>query len=151
MAALGSLLADEKEPLLTGGFIFNVPVNHELSRADFVWATLWDIACSINENYNSLCSVTPNTKNYIWTCGGGMESKTLRAFIAALTGKEIRIRDNFRYASAVGGAILCNKALQNPEKIMAATEYVAPQNDRTDIPMHYDKWKQNRNILKQAY
>lgn len=150
-AALGSLLADERAPLLKGGFIFNVPVTHELCRADFILATLWDIACSINENYNSLCSVTPDIKNYIWVCGGGMESKTLRAFIAALTGKEIRIRENFRHASAIGGAMLCNKALKTPGQISSAAEYLAPQHEDGGYDRLYDKWKQNRNSLKQMH
>src|ERR1700748_90816 len=58
IASLGSLLADEKTPLTKGGFIFDTPVSHQLTRAGFVRATLWDIACSIYENYNSLYSVS---------------------------------------------------------------------------------------------
>jgi autoinducer 2 (AI-2) kinase len=151
MAALGSLLADEKAPLLTGGFIFRVPVSHELCRADFVWATLWDIACSIFENYLSLCSVDSYARNYLWTCGGGMESKTLRTFIASLTGKEIRIRSNFQHASAVGGAILCNRALKNNIGIEADTDRVQPDPNREQFVQLYEQWKQNRTVLKQGF
>lgn len=151
MAALGSLLADEKEPLIKGGFIFNVPVNHELSRVHFVWATLWDIACSIYENYKSLCSVTPDTKKSIWVCGGGMESKQLRAFIAALTGKNILIKDNFRHASVVGGAILCNRATGNPAMLNNNIETVAPSGNTEHYVSLHTQWKQNRLSLKQIF
>jgi autoinducer 2 (AI-2) kinase len=60
VASLGSMLADEKSALTRGGFVFDAPVSHTLTRADFVWATLWDIACSIAENYNTLNSVSPH-------------------------------------------------------------------------------------------
>jgi autoinducer 2 (AI-2) kinase len=48
----------KKEPLTKGGFIFDAPVSHQLTRASFVWATLWDIACSICENYKTLNEVS---------------------------------------------------------------------------------------------
>src|SRR5690606_29246919 len=57
IASLGSLIASEKSPLTKGGFIFDAPVSHRLSRSSFVFATLWDIACSIKENYTILCEV----------------------------------------------------------------------------------------------
>jgi autoinducer 2 (AI-2) kinase len=65
IASLGSTIADEKTPLIKGAFIFNAPVSHLLTRADFVYATLWDIACSIKENYNTLCNVSPHTTDYV--------------------------------------------------------------------------------------
>lgn len=150
-AALGSLLADEKEPLLRGGFIFNVPVNHEISRAHFVWATLWDIACSIYENYQTLCSVSPDNKEAIWVCGGGMESRQLREFIAALTGKHILIRDSFRHASVMGGAILCNRALHHSVEIDTSTEVILPAGNDRDYRSLHALWKQNRATLKQLF
>lgn len=149
MAALGSLLADEKDPLIRGGFIFNVPVNHELSRAHFVWATLWDIACSIYENYKSLCSVTPDTKDAIWICGGGMESRKLRQFIATLTGKNILIKDNFRHASVTGGAILCNQATGTMAATNNTIETIVPSADTDNYISLHKQWKQNRSSLKQ--
>lgn len=150
VASLGSLVADEKKPLIKGGFIFNTPVNHELSRAGMVWATLWDIACSIFENYKTLVSVTPNEQAYIWTCGGGMESKMLRQFIADLTGKEIRIRDNYRHASVVGGMMICNTALGIAAEQTDVYEQVEPaagiQHTR-----FYERWKEHRELLKQIF
>ena len=91
LASLGSLLADEKVPLTKGGFIFDAPVSHRLTRGSFVWATLWDIACSIHENYKSLVEVTSHNKDYVWACGGGAQSKILRQFIASLLNKKIMI------------------------------------------------------------
>lgn len=150
VASLGSLVADEKKPLIKGGFIFNTPVNHELSRAGMVWATLWDIACSIYENYKTLASVTANEQPYIWTCGGGMESKMLRQFIANLTGKEIRIRDNYRHASVVGGMMICNAAMGIDTYQTDAYEKTEPVADE-QYTRFYEQWKENRELLKKIF
>ena len=150
VASLGSLVADERKPLTKGGFIFNTPVNHELSRAGLVWATLWDIACSIYENYKTLVSVTANGQPYIWTCGGGMESKMLRQFIADLTGKEIRIRSNYRHASVIGGMMICNAAsgidAQQPDAYEKAEPAKEGQHSR-----FYEQWRENRELLKKIF
>ncbi|WP_018627889.1 FGGY-family carbohydrate kinase [Niabella aurantiaca] len=151
IASLGSLVADEKEPLIKGGFIFNTPVNQELTRAGMVWATLWDIACSIFENYKTLVSVTPNERPYIWTCGGGMESKVLRQFIADLTGKEIRIRDNYRHASVVGGMMICNGSLGVEEAQTDLYEQVRPAASAQQRDHFYDRWKEHRALLKKIF
>lgn len=150
IASLGSLLADEKTPLTKGGFIFDTPVSHQLTRAGFVWATLWDIACSIHENYKTLTSVVPHGKDYIWACGGGMESHTLRLFIAELTGKKVMMRGNYRQSSAAGGAILCNKALGRPEAPPASPDIVTPASDHRYRQWHTE-WKNTRSSLRQIF
>lgn len=147
VAALGSLIADEKTPLIRGGFIFNTPVSHQLTRSDFVLATLWDIACSIFENYKSLCAVIPHQADYIWACGGGVESRTLRQFIANLTGKTILIRTTYRQASVVGGVYVCNNALGRPDIESTLLERVEPQPDER-IHALYTDWKATRLALK---
>src|SRR5690606_37800201 len=101
VASLGSLVADEDAPLTKGGFIFNAPVSHQLTRGSFVFAILWDIACSIYENYKSLCEVTRHEKEFVWACGGGVQSRKLRQFIANLFDKKICIRDTFRQSSVL--------------------------------------------------
>lgn len=150
VASLGSLLADEKTPLTKGGFIFDTPVSHQLTRAGFVWATLWDIACSIHENYKTLDSVVPHNKDYIWACGGGMESHTLRLFIAELTGKKVLMRGNYRQSSAAGGAILCNKALGRPEAPPAPPDIVTPASDPRYREWH-TQWKNTRSSLRHIF
>ncbi|HEY4288604.1 MAG TPA: FGGY family carbohydrate kinase [Puia sp.] len=150
IASLGSLLADEKTPLTKGGFIFNVPVSHQLTRAGFVWATLWDIACSIYENYNTLHHVSPHDKDYVWACGGGMESPTLRLFIAGLTGKKVLIRSNYRQSSAAGGAFLCNKALGHHAVALELPDVVAPSLDN-NYREFYNEWKKTRSSLRQIF
>ena len=150
VASLGSLIADESKPLIRGGFIFNTPVNNELSRGSFMWATLWDMACSIYENYKTLVSVTHYDKSYIWTCGGGLESKILRQFIANLTGKEIRIRDNYRHASVVGGMMICNNALKIDSYAVQDYEKVEPMDDKQHQQL-YEQWKDNRALLKKIF
>lgn len=150
IASLGSLLADERTPLTKGGFIFDAPVSHQLTRADFVLATLWDIACSIYENYNTLSSVSTHSKDYIWACGGGMESPTLRRLIAGLTGKKVLMRGNYRQSSAAGGTMLCNKALGRPAGVPGAPDVVLPGSDGR-YGEWYDGWKKNRLSLRKIF
>lgn len=150
IASLGSLLADERSPLTKGGFIFDAPVSHQLTRAGFVWATLWDIACSIHENYKTLDHVSSHDKDYVWACGGGMESHTLRLFIAELTGKRVLMRPNYRQSSAVGGAILCNKALNLPTAKPASPSVVTPGSDK-NFHGWYSEWKKTRSSLRQLF
>lgn len=147
VAALGSLLAGEKSPLIRGGFIFNTPVSHQLSRGHFVWATLWDIACSIAENYRVLCEVTSHDQDYVWMCGGGVQSRLLRQFIANLLGKKVMIRSNYRQASVSGAVTACNHALGIANPTPETLETVAP--DGTSAYLDWQaEWKRARNAFK---
>ncbi|GAB3706407.1 FGGY-family carbohydrate kinase [Spirosoma flavus] len=147
VAALGSLLADEKMPLIRGGFLFNTPVSHQLTRGDFVFATLWDIACSIYENYKSLCQVSPHSLDYIWACGGGVQSRVLRQYLANLTRKNIIIRDTYRQASVVGGVFVCNQALGFPDPEPSTLETLVPTNEPRFMDLYAD-WKRVRQTFK---
>ena len=147
VGALGSLLAGEESPLIRGGFIFNTPVSHQLSRAHFVWATLWDIACSISENYHVLREVTRHEQDYVWMCGGGVQSKLLRQFIANLLGKKVLIRTNYRQASVSGGVLVCNNALGIPNNSPETLEVTAPDGDN-NVREWYEEWKRSRNAFK---
>lgn len=149
VASLGSLIADEEEPVLKGGFIFNAPVSHQLTRGSFVFSILWDIACSIYENYKFLCDVSSHEESYIWACGGGVESKALRQYLANLLGKSIRIRDTFRQASVLGGAFICNDALGIENKTPSILEETFPQ-DRETFEQLYLEWKNARKTFKQV-
>ena len=150
MAALGSLLADEKTPLIRGGFMFNTPVSHQLTRGDFVHAILWDIACSIYDNYKSLCEVAPHTETYLWACGGGMQSRTLRRFIASLTQKAVRTRDTYRQASVVGGVFLCNDALGIVSAEPITLDEVLPEEPER-FRARYTDWKKARTAFKSMH
>ncbi|MET7256252.1 FGGY-family carbohydrate kinase [Dyadobacter fermentans] len=147
VGALGSLLAGEKSPLIRGGFIFNTPVSHQLSRAHFVWATLWDIACSISENYKVLREVTRHEQDYVWMCGGGVQSKLLRQFIANLLGKKVVIRTNYRQASVSGGVAICNDALGIPNHVPETLEVTEPDSDPV-YAAWYAEWKRSREAFK---
>jgi len=149
VASLGSLIADEEEPLTKGGFIFNAPVSHQLTRGSFVFAILWDIACSIYENYKFLCAVSPHNESYIWACGGGVESRKLRQFIANLFGKSIKIRDTFRQASVLGGVFVCNDALHVQNISPELLEEIHPQ-DHEEFEQLYLEWKNARKTFKQV-
>jgi len=150
VASLGSLLADERAPLTKGGFIFDAPVSHQLTRAGFVWATLWDIACSIFENYKTLNAVCEHGKDYLWACGGGMESATLRQMIAGLTGRKVLMRGNYRQSSAAGGAILCNRALGREEVVVGSPDVVVPGSE-VNYSRLYAEWKEMRTSLRKIF
>lgn len=148
VASLGSLIADEDEPLTKGGFIFNAPVSHQLTRGSFVFAILWDIACSIYENYKFLGDVSPHQESYIWACGGGIESRKLRQFLANLLGKSIRIRTTYRQASVLGGVFVCNDALGIDHATPVLLDETFPE-DQEQFQQLYVDWKNARKTFKQ--
>lgn len=149
VASLGSLIANEEEPLTKGGFIFNTPVSHQLTRGSFVFAVLWDIACSIYENYKFLCEVSEHNESYIWACGGGIESRKLRQFLSNLLGKSIRVRDTFRQASLLGGVFICNDALGVTNTTPALLDETFPAENEKYEKL-YLEWKNARKTFKQV-
>lgn len=146
-AYLGSLLADDKTITKTGGFLFDVPVMTELSRADFPAACLWDIACSIKENFDCLMNIHPTDKDYLWCCGGGFQSRHLREYVAALTGKKLLLRSGFQQASVSGAAVVCSELFLNVEKLDNTMETMQPQKD-IRYKDWFEKWKKTRENLK---
>lgn len=149
-ATLGSLVAGEKMPVLQGGFVFPVPVTHELTRATFVWATLQDIAFSIAANYEVLADLSAHETGYLWACGGGLQSRTLRQLLANITGREIRVREGFEQASVVGAAILCNEALGLDDEFNGgATERVQPEpGSHETIRSQFHQWRKQRDLFR---
>lgn len=149
-ASLGSLVAQEKTPASTGGFVFDVPVAHNLTRACFVKSAFWDIACAIKENLDTLCEVVDYNKDYLWACGGGFQSKALRQYIADLTGKKLLVREGYRQASVVGGALVCAGALgEKSNATDAAIETVIPQKD-SQHAKDYERWKEVRRSFQRS-
>lgn len=149
IASLGSLIASEKSPLTKGGFFFRTPVSHELTRASFVRATLWDIACSIKENVEILCSVSGSTPNFIWACGGGFQSKLLRQFVASLTHKKVLIRQGYEQSSVSGAALVCNEALGIKTELETVIEEVIPRPSKLQEEF-YKEWKEVRYGFHQS-
>ncbi|HVF97392.1 MAG TPA: FGGY-family carbohydrate kinase [Flavisolibacter sp.] len=147
-ASLGSVVSQEKAPAATGGFVFAVPVAHNLTRACFVKSALWDIACAVKENLDCLCEVVNYNKDYLWACGGGFQSNLLCAYIASLTGKKLLLRDGYRQASVVGGALVCAEALGGKMKAQETciTE-ITPQAG-AGYAEDYNRWKQVRSSFQ---
>ena len=149
MASLGSLIANEKTPLTVGGFIFPAPVSHELSRSSFVWATLLDIGFSIAENYFVLRDIAGHDPGYVWACGGGLQSKTLRQMIANIIGKNVQVRYGFRQSSAVGGALVCNEALGLAGIFQHTSIETESPRDSERFESLYSEWRKTRNFFRQ--
>ena len=148
MASLGSLLADEEVSLTRGGFIFPAPVSHLLTRSSFVWATILDIACSIVKNYRILAAAAGHTPDYIWACGGGLQSRVLRQLIANLTGKKVQMRKEYQQSSAVGGALICNEALQVNIPPDESMEVIHPA-DTEYYNTLYAEWERTRRYFRE--
>ncbi len=147
MASLGSLLADEEVSLTRGGFIFPAPVSHLLTRGSFVWATMLDIACSIARNYRILAEAAGHRPDYIWGCGGGLQSKVLRQLIANITGKKVQMRNEFQQSSAIGGALICNQALQLDAQMDENIETVYPQEEAHYASL-FAEWEKTRSYFR---
>lgn len=149
-ASLGSLVATEKTSIITGGFVFHVPVSHELKRSSFVWASLVDIAFSIVENYKVLANCSVHEEDYLWACGGGLQSKVLRQLIADITGKEVRVRFGFEQATVIGSALHCNRVLSS-EVGLTRGEFESTVPDlekKTYIEDLYAKWQATRSVFR---
>jgi autoinducer 2 (AI-2) kinase len=147
VASLGSLVADEKTPLNKGGFVFPTPVSHQLKRGHFVWATILDIACSIAENYKILCEVAGHQPDYVWACGGGLQSVALRSLLAGLLNKKVQVRRRFEQASVIGGALICNEALQASVAFDDTIEVIEPQQQQYYAAL-YKEWKKTRSFFR---
>jgi|GEM_PF-111398 len=150
VASLGSLLADEKVTLTKGGFIFNVPVSNQLTRAHFIRSALWDIACCIKGNYDSLCEVDPYPKEYVWACGGGFQSKILAHFIANLINKKVLVKEGYRQASVMGGVLICNEALGRTAQRDSTVEEIVPKESPL-FEERYQEWKETRRELHRIF
>jgi autoinducer 2 (AI-2) kinase len=150
VASLGSLVAGDKKPVIRGGFIIPVPVSHELKRSSFVWATLLDIAFSIADNYKVLAEISGHDAGFIWACGGGLQSRTLRALIAAVTGNEVRVRSGFEQATVVGAAMICNESLGLTSEMQEASIFTSPVDPR-EVEKYkslYRQWKDTRENFR---
>ena len=150
MASLGSLIATERKSITTGGFIFPAPVSHELTRSCFVRATLLDIAFSIAENYKVLKEIAGHQADYVWACGGGLKSKYLRQLIANVINKKVQVRHGFQQSSAVGGALVCNDALNITNQLANIEVEVAEPLDQDKYNELHSEWKKTRNFFKQT-
>jgi autoinducer 2 (AI-2) kinase len=109
-----------------------------------------DIAFSIAENYKVLAEVSGHDAGYIWACGGGLQSRTLRNLIAVITGNEVRVKAGFEQASVIGAAILCNEAngvvVEREEAKQESS--VAAGWDKGEIEKYYEQWKATREQFR---
>ncbi|RZL12554.1 MAG: sugar kinase, partial [Pedobacter sp.] len=150
VSSLGSMIADEDAQLQKGGFIFDVPVAQQLSRADFIKAAIWDSCCAIKENFDTLCRVAPYDQDYVWACGGGLQGRYFAQCLANLLNKNIRLRAGYVHASVIGATILCNQSagISNANKLEFDT--IVPHFD-TETTQNYNKWAENRKALKLSF
>lgn len=145
ISVLGMYLTDEKNASKKGGFIFNAPLEQNLSRAHFVASALWEIACTIRWYFDQLCEVTSYDLPYVWACGGGFQSETLAKFVANLLQKKVHIRQGFSQASVVGAAVICNQALGFNDASSGDIKVIAPDHRHDDLL--YEEWKQAQRFF----
>ncbi|MBK5443237.1 FGGY-family carbohydrate kinase [Peribacillus sp. TH24] len=145
VSTLGMYLTDEKNATKKGGFIFNTPLEENLTRAHFVASALWEIACTVKWHFDKLCEVIPYDLPYVWACGGGFQSETLTKFVANLLQKEVRIHQGFNQASVVGSAVICNKTL-GVNSVLSG-DIKAITNEASYDEWKYEEWKQAQQFF----
>lgn len=148
IASFGTLVFDKNLPLLKGGFYMDAPVHHELTSADFVFGILFDIASSIRYNFDVLIDISPSSKDYVYGCGGGFKGKVLPQLLADLLNKKVIVKEGFSQASMLGGVIICNDALGEPNKEKEIVKVFNPSGDARYQEL-YKKWYQYRNDINE--
>ncbi|MCH5686759.1 hypothetical protein LWM68_22355 [Niabella sp. W65] len=65
-------------------------------------------------------------------------------------GQKVQVRKGFEQASAIGGALICNRVLEvDSEGMNMKIESVLPQDHlRESFIQQLDQWKQTRNYFK---
>jgi autoinducer-2 kinase len=146
IASFGSLIFDRIQPLPHGGFLFDAPVNQDLTISHFMFAVLFDIACSIKHNFDVLVDIAGHNKDYVLGCGGGFQGRVLPLLVADLLQKEVRIKDGFTQAGLVGGVITCNDTLgiENNQKSIVRSHQPSNSGHYLDL---YEKWRTFRNDI----
>ena len=89
-------------------------------------------------------------KDYVWACGGGLQSSILRQFIASLINKKVILQEGYKQASVVGGAIICSQALGHVTHAEPTTEITSPK-DLEYYASLYIEWKKVRSGFKQIF
>jgi autoinducer 2 (AI-2) kinase len=147
IASLGTNPIDgERVPPQTGGFVFNTPLPQNLSRAHFAWACLFDVACAIKASWIPVEETTGRKPNFMWGCGGGFQSVTLRQLLAELLDVEIRVKSGAQHATVLGAAKICNEALGRNRKVDESIEIVRPEG-KHDYDKMYREWRDWRTAL----
>lgn len=146
IASFGSLIFDRVQPLKHGGFLFDAPVNQDLSVAHFMFGVLFDIACSIKHNFDVLGLISENNKDYVLGCGGGFQGRVLPSLVANLIQKEVRVKEGFIQAGLAGGVIICNDALQIENCKKSVIKIYQPTNNAYYLDL-YKKWSLFRNNI----
>ena len=124
------------------------PLDENLDRFDFAYAMIADIACSIHQQYKSLCDMVPFGKDYILGCGGGFQSTVLCQMIADLTGKTLVIRKGFEQASLLGCVKICNDYFDIPS-VQNQEQFVYEPNNNACLEQYYKQWSNVRNLINQ--
>lgn len=148
--ALTSLNFEAKKGWKNGGFIMRPPFAANFNRIDLCYALVGDIACSIYQQYLSLCAMMGHHKDYILGCGGGFRSSVMSQMISDLTGKKLILRPGYVMASVLGCVSVCNKHFGYiPAKTESAEATIYYPNNDNDvlIKRYYRKWKENREAL----
>ncbi|GAB3662574.1 FGGY-family carbohydrate kinase [Echinicola sediminis] len=146
-AVLGSLVAGEDNPITRGGFFFDVPVVTELTRGDFMCASLLDITCSIKENFDVLTELEQYDKDYVWACGGGFQSEVMRTLLSGLLGKKIRLREGYSQASVMGAWLICLEALSDDDNGYRLLNDFYIEDQHRDFSTQFENWKKTRGRL----
>jgi autoinducer 2 (AI-2) kinase len=134
-------------PALNGGIIMRNSVDTSLTPADFAHALILNNVFSVCDSLKRLYTISGNTKDYIIGCGGGFRGPITAQAVADISGKTVRICEDFDQATIIGGAMLCNKALgfnRVDRKIISESK----PGENKQLEEYYNTWKEFRNTMK---
>jgi len=130
----------ENLPFLNGAYLFRTPLPAELKKADFAYALLIDIACSIARNIRNLEIKTKASVKEIVGCGGGFQSEVLCNLVSSFTSKPLKLKKNFFQATSMGGVYLGNRFFGDEDDILPVIKEIEPR-DIGWFPEIFNQWK----------
>lgn len=139
LASFSTLDFDLNKSNEKGGFIFNAPFHYDIKKEDFIHGVILDIACTITYNIKLLEKITESTIPYIIGCGGGFQGNILPQLLADISGKKIIIKDNYKDASLVGAAYLCNEGINEKYNEPQLSKSLEPKSEKT-LDQYYKEW-----------
>ena len=135
------------EDNLTGGFIMASPISPALRREDFFQALSLGIGMGIARCLERMESLVPSAHDYVIGCGGGFASPVIGQTVADLSGKTVRVYDNYRESSVSGCCELCARALKLPLPARSLLKEIVPR-ESEELRRYYQKWLETREALK---
>lgn len=129
----------------SGGFIMSNPIGAGITRQDYVYAMMLNIAFVLKEAVDIVSRNVDACGRLIGT-GGGFAGDLEAQVIADLTGREVVVYNTSRQATVYGCLRACCRALAEPYPEPVVQRVYKPA-DRPDVQAYYENWKKCKAAL----